>query len=183
MKRMYISLFGGKKSASIDNVIKQLEEYKVSLHDKCDIFVERLAEAGIKVAYAHVGEYGDHITFESVKGGDGVTFLKGSDNPVMVEWYTDKKGTHKRSYEVSPLLLSEFGSGWLAVVLYDIAGVGQGTMPGQRHATDPKGWYWYDEDGTKHHSIGVPPTFPMHNAIMAMMEQADRIAKEVFKNG
>lgn len=182
-KMFYASLFGGQKSAnSIDRLIESLEEYKQSLNDKTEIFRERLAEVGIKAAYAHSGQYGDSIIFETQQGGDGVTFLVGRDkNLILKEWYTDKKGKHKRSYEISPLLMAEFGSGWLAVVLYDIAGVGQGTMPGQKHASDPNGWVWYDENGVKHRSIGEPPSFPMHNAIMAMLTEVDRVAKEVYK--
>lgn len=182
-KMFYASLFGGRNSeGAIDRLIKSLEDYKESLNDKTEIFRERLAEVGIKAAYAHSGQYGNSTIFESKDGGEGVTFLVGRDkNLILKEWFTDKKGKHKRSYEISPLLMAEFGSGWLAVVLYDIAGVGQGTMPGQKHATDPNGWVWYDADGVKHRSIGEPPSFPMHNAIMAILSEADRIAREVYK--
>ena len=182
-KMFYASLFGGRKSAdSINHLIKSLEEYKNSLEDKTQLFRERLAEVGIKAAYAHSGQYGNSIIFESKQGSEGVTILEGRDkNLILKEWYTNKKGTQKRSYEISPLLMAEFGSGWLAVVLYDIAGVGQGTMPGQKHASDPKGWVWYDENGVKHRSIGEPPSFPMHNAIIAMLTEVDRVAKEVYK--
>lgn len=181
-KRYYVSLFGGSKKSTIDKLIDDLEAYKESLRDRTKVFREELAKAGIKAAYASSGQYKGSITFETKDGGEGVTILSGKDkNVILKEWYTDKKLTHKRSYEISPLLMAEFGSGWLAVVLYDIAGVGQGTMPGQKHASDPKGWVWYDESGVKHRSIGEPPTFPMHNAIITMLTQADEVAKRVYK--
>lgn len=182
IKRYYVSLFGGSKKSTIDKLIDDLEAYKQSLKDRTRVFTEELAKVGIKAAYANLGQYEGSVTFESKDGGEGITIISGKDKDLILrEWFTDKGLTNKRSYEISPLLMAEFGSGWLSVVLYDIAGVGQGTMPGQKHASDPKGWVWYDEHGIKHRSIGEPPTFPMHNAIVAMLTQADEVAKRVYK--
>ena len=180
-KMFYASLFGGRNSeGSIDRLIKSLEDYKESLNDKAELYRHRLAEVGIKTAKENTGEYGNSISFYTVDEEEGITILVGEGKLILKEWYTDKGLKNKRSYEINPLLLAEFGSGFLAKVLYDIGGVGQGTMPGQTHAFDPHGWYWYDESG-KHHSYGEAPTFPMHAASMAILYEADRIAKEVFK--
>jgi len=79
-------------------------------------------------------------------------------------------------------LLAEFGSGWLANISnWNVPGVGQGTMPNaEGHAFDRDGWWWYDTNGNKHNSYGEKPTYPMHAAMVAMMMEVDRIAREVF---
>lgn len=180
MKRIYVSLWGSGKN-SIDDCIKQLEAYKKEINHKLTEFKERLIEVGIKTAYENAGEYGNCIIFEAKDTDAKVSFLVGRDGQKIVkEWYKDKNLTKYESYEISPILMAEFGSGWLANVLDDVSGVGQGTMPGQKHAFDPNGWWWYDADGEKHHSKGESPTYPMHAASMAMLFEVDRIAREVF---
>ena len=143
-------------------------------------------DKGIETAKANSGQYKRYISFrkEVAVDDDGVEgYLIATDGVKLIrEWYTDAKKTHKRGYEVSPILLAEFGSGWLSVVLDNVAGVGQGTMPNSYgHAADDDGWYWYDENGIKHHSIGESPTFPMHNAVIEMMNDIEAVAREVFK--
>ena len=79
--------------------------------------------------------------------------------------------------------MAEFGSGHLAEVLFDIAGVGQGTFPGQTHAFDDV-WHWKewrdDHTGEWHHSKGFRPTHPMYQAEMDMIKEVVNIAKEVY---
>ena len=186
MKRINCSL---TKSGSIERAIKELEAYKKSLNQKTERFVNALMEVGIQAAKEHSGKYAGMISFtkqlnQTVNGCNGVLIATDGQR-VITEWYASKKDAEKhrnvRSYEISPLLLAEFGSGWLANVLGNVAGVGQGTMPNSMgHATDPDGWYWYDDNAVKHHSIGEAPTYPMHNASMAMMSQIEQIAREVF---
>ena len=177
-KRIYVSLTA---KGSIDKAIKELETYQNEFHKKVKEFKERLLDVGVKTAYENAGEYGEFILFKPEDTDAKVSFLVGKDGQKIVkEWYKDKNLTKYESYEISPLLMAEFGSGWLARVLDNVAGVGQGTMPHQTHAFDPNGWWWYDADGVKHHSEGEAPTFPMHAASMAMLMEADRVAKEVF---
>ena len=186
MKRINCSI---SKKGSLERAIKELEAYKKSLNQKSQTFVERLIEVGIQAAKAHSGKYADMIVFtkeleQSVNGCKGV-LIATDGQKVISEWYASKKDAEKhenvRSYEISPLLISEFGSGWLANVLGNVSGVGQGTMPNAMgHATDPDGWYWYDDNAVKHHSIGEAPTYPMHNASMAILSEIDHIAREVF---
>jgi hypothetical protein len=187
MKRIYVSL---TTRGSIDKAIKELENYKITLLAKIEIFLNRLAEKGIETAMSTSGEWGKFIIFRqevNTVGDDVECLVIATDGQkVLKEWYPSKKdaqnGTNERSYFVSPLLMAEFGSGWLADVMYNIAGVGQGTMPNSYgHAADPDGWYWYDKSGTKHHSVGEPPKYPMHNAMVRMMNEIESTAKEVFK--
>ena len=183
MKKYQINL---NKSGSVQRTIDFLESYKRGLKDKAIRFKKELIAVGIQTAKANAGEYGNCITFSCEALEAEVSFLQGKDNQLIVkEWYASKKDAQNhrnaRSYAISPLLMAEFGSGFLAKVLWDVGGVGQGTMPGQIHAYDSKGWFWYDDSGVKHHSKGESPTYPMHAASIAMLTEVDRIARKVFR--
>ena len=187
MKRIYVSL---TTKGSIDKAVKELQDYKTTLLSKAEIFLERLSAKGIETAVNVSGEYGKYIAFRQEINtiGDEVQCLviATDGQKILKEWYPSKKdalkGTNARSYYISPLLMAEFGSGWLADVMYSIPGVGQGTMPNSYgHASNPDGWYWYDDSGIKHHSIGESPKYPMHNAMVRMMNEIESTAKEVFK--
>lgn len=171
---------------SIDKAIKELERYKDSLSIKTEMFVNRLLDEGIKIAQSNAGGYGKRISFtKEVEGGERVVgFLIGKDtSKIEVEW--DFYGT-KKTAELSPILMSEFGSATLAEVLFDVSGVGQGTFPGQTHAQESSWWYkeWQDDrKGEWKQGHGVKPTHPMYHADMEMLQSAERIAREVFKDG
>lgn len=166
---------------SIKKAIDEIEKYRLSLQGKSEELVSRLIDEGISVAYQHLGRYAGYVEFTKEIDGDGqqcVGLLIGKDSQPFISTWKVKGG--EKEAEVSGLLMSEFGSGWLATVIWNVPGVGQGTFPGQTHATDPEGWWWEDTDGHKHHSIGETPTYPMYSADMAMISQIDAIAKEVF---
>lgn len=168
---------------SINAAIKELEKYRDSLRYKSEKLVSRLIDAGIKVAYQHLGRYSGYVEFtkEIESGTQCIGLLVGKDSQPYISTWVTKGGT--KTVEVSGLLMSEFGSGWLANVIWDVSGVGQGTFPGQKHAENPQGWYWTDLNGVKHHSMGEEPHYPMYFADMTMLSQIDKIAREVFKNG
>lgn len=168
-------------SKSIKNLIDDLKDYRSLLRSRSERLVERLLEEGIKVAYQHVGRYGGYVEF--TKEIDSSTtqcvgLLIGQDSKPYISTWKYQGGL--KSVEVSAILMLEFGSGWLANVIWNVSGVGQGTFPGQTHATDANGWYWEDENGVKHHSRGEVPHYPMYNADMAMLTKIDAIAREVF---
>ena len=172
-----------KINASLGNlkkVIDELNKYKEELERKRIEFLNRLSDAGIEMAESQLGEFAGMVVFRKEIDENGAIIVATDKEVVIKSWYTDKKLTNERHYEISPLLLAEFGSGFYATVLQDIEGVGQGTMPGQRHAFDTKGWWWYEADGTKHHSYGEPPKMPMYLATLEMETQIQKIAREVF---
>jgi len=180
MKRLKMNL----NSKSINDTIKELEKYRDSLSVKSELLVSRLIDEGIKVAYQHLGRYEGYVEFtkEIENGGSHcIGMLIGRDKQPFISTWIVKGG--QKTAEVSGLLMSEFGSGWLANVIWNVSGVGQGTFPGQKHAYDSWGWYWTTPDGVKHHSRGEYPTYPMYFADMTMLSQIDKIAREVFSNG
>lgn len=168
-------------SNEIADLIEELDDYANNLTVRCQMFVERLADIGIKTAKANVGQYQGLIVFskevEPTETGCKAIMYAYDGQKIISSW---KYGGGIKSVEVSPLLMAEFGSGWKAEVLDNVDGVGQGTFPDQKHAFDPRGWWWEDEAGEKHHSTGTAPTFPMHSASVAMIFEMQQIAEEIF---
>ena len=167
---------------SINHLIGEVKKYQLSLPVKTEEFVNRLIDEGISVAYSHVaGRYNGYVEFTKKVNSttrQTVGVLIGKDSKKFISTWITSGGV--KTAEVSGLAMSEFGSGWLANVIWNVSGVGQGTFPGQTHAFDSGGWWWTDEDGTKHHSKGEQPTYPMYFADMTMLSNIDKIAREVF---
>lgn len=162
----------------IDGIIDYLDTYSNKLDDKATQISERLAELGISIAYQNVGgEYGSYLTFGKIMENGEVIFYATDNGQIRVTWDGNE------GYDVSPLLLCEFGSGQYAENPFNIPlPVGQGTMPNQTHAFDPQGWYWR-VGGQLHHSIGVPPNSPMYHASLEIIDSVVEVAKEVFNVG
>lgn len=179
MKKLALRL----DTKSIKKVKDEIEKYQLSLQVKSEELVNRLLDEGIKVAYQHVpSRYSGYIEFTKEVTGEGtqcVGLFIGRNTQTFVSRWVTKAGVQEA--DVNALAMAEFGSGWLANVIWNVSGVGQGTFPGQTHATDQM-WFWVDEDGIKHHSRGEPPSYPMYNADMAMLSQIDSIAREVFND-
>lgn len=175
MKKLVLKL----DTKSINGAIDELNKYRSALRSKSEELVSRLLDEGIKVAYQHVGKYTGYVEFtKDVQGGTEVVgILTGKDTQPFISTWKVKGG--EKTAEVSGLLMSEFGSGWLANVIWNVSGVGQGTFPGQTHAFD-KRWYWTDLNGVTHSSKGEAPQYPMYFADMTMLSQIDMIAREVF---
>ena len=170
------------ESKSIEKAIKELEKYRDSLAIKNAVFVQRLLDEGIKVAQEHVGGMGKYITFTS--DVDGTTHCVGlliakNEQTIISKWdyYGEIVGA-----ELSPVAFEEFGAGVYAKVLFPVDGVGRGTFPGQTHAFEPA-WHYKDEDGVWHSSSGYMPSHPMYFADMQIINNVQKIAKEVFGNG
>lgn len=177
MKKLVLKL----DTKSINGAIDELNKYRSALRSKSEQLVSRLLDEGIKVAYQHVpGRYSGYIEFTKEIPNKGTQcvglFIGRNTQPFVSRWVT-KAGVQEA--DVNALAMAEFGSGWLANVIWNISGVGQGTFPGQKHAMDQI-WFWEDEDGTKHHSRGEAPTYPMYHADMQMLAKIDSIAKEIF---
>lgn len=168
---------------SINKALKEIEKYKQSLADKRELFLERLLDVGISVAEEHRSGMGKYILFRKEVTNDpdkSIGVLIGENRQTIKSEWKTKEGT--KTAELSPILFAEFGSGFLAEVLFDnVEGVGQGTFPGQTHAFDDGGWWWMGMDDEWHHSYGFKPTHPMYNAEVKMLEQIETIAREVFQ--
>ena len=175
--------------SSVENLKRQLEEYKNELPKKVNQLVSRLADVGISVGMANTGTLDDLGNVSSLvsftkqvnqeKYGATAIMIMDDIMPVISTWWTSNG---LKSVEVSPSLMYEYGSGNYAKDLNAIKNPqgGKGTFPGQTHAKDPDGWWWVDETGKRHESKGITPTHPMYYATQEMYEQVVNIAREVF---
>lgn len=166
----------------IEIVKKKLVQYRdVELPMKCKEFVERLLQSGVSVSMAKIDEspLGKYVTV--------TTDI--SDDKMGCKGILLAKGEVKEQEGYAPfsiLLAIEFGSG----IHYNPTpnplsaemGYGVGTFPGQVHAFDQNGWYFWSEEKQQWiHSYGVKATMPMYSADMEMIQKVEKIAKEVFK--
>lgn len=178
-------------SQSIKQMADDLLSYRDGLQNNLREFRDSLANKGIQVAMSSVnGKFGQYIVFTKEESGDTVTIVARETSQILAEWLYH--GENIQAW-VSPLLMAEFGSGKYAVVWEDSQGnktgtlsdgteIGRGTFPDQRNAFKDE-WRYMDLNGNWHTASGEKPTRPMHNAIIEIITQIERTAREVFGNG
>ena len=166
----------------LNRLIGQLNAYSDELDILADEMVQKLAEIGITVAeYSVYGDWRDCIEFKYEPMNLGEGELVGRDTQVIHRvWYTsaNPKIRKERKADVSPILMSEYGAGWYALDGH------RGTFPNQHNAFKSE-WFWYDESGNRYSSeddYHMIATQPMYRALVAMMEKATDVAKEVFSS-
>lgn len=165
------------KKNSVRNLIKELERYRDGLETKCEIFVSRLAEVGIKAINASLGGISPFYKGHTSAVLDGV-YKDGDSYKAVIRMFGDQA------------LFIEFGSG----VTFNTQkggslhpkgkelGMTIGSYnPNSDNATNPWGWYYTDEYGQSQHTYGTPTFAPMYQSYLQMRAEIVRIAKEVFK--
>lgn len=168
-RKISIDLFDGK---SLDNAIKQIQEYQKNLPRKVQILIDRLAKEGLQVVqstmkYVPDEEKGSYYT-------EIVNNSKGDIIGAAIRLTGDK------------VLFIEFSAGiTYGTDSYPLPSgdkYGMGTYPGKGHWDSPYGWWWVDEHGEKHHSYGNRSYMPMYHAEQAIIIQIRHIAREVFSS-
>lgn len=164
---------------SLEQLKRELLAYKNSLQGKCEILVDRLLQSGLNIANLRVAEspLGTTIVIttnhEPLQNGCKGVLL------AMGKTFTSDYG------EFNALLAVEFGAGIhynkIPNPKADKLGYGVGTYPGQVHAWQDEGWFYYGNDGEWHHTYGVKATMPMVSAEEEMITQYLNIAREVFR--
>lgn len=172
-----------KADLSVQGIQKlqdELRKHQNNLTMKCRMLATELAEIGVKVAEAKIGEspIGKYVNIKI-----DITEQQAGCKAILIA-----TGEVKESEGYAPfntLLAIEFGAG----IHYnptpnpnaDKFGFGVGTFPGQIHAEDPNGWYFWDDRKEKWiHSYGVKATMPMYHADMEIIKNVVKKAKEVF---
>ena len=165
----------------IESVKKKLIQYRdVELPKKCKEFVERLLQIGVDVSRAKINEspLGKYVTITTDVSADkmrckGILLAKGAVK-------------EQEGYDPFSILLAiEFGAGVhfnpTPNPLSAEMGYGVGTFPGQVHAMEPGGWYFWSEEKQQWiHSYGVKATMPMYSADIEIMKNVAKVAKDVF---
>ncbi len=172
--------------SSIQQAKKELEQYRDNLKNKSREFVKRLSVKGVVVARENSGVFGSYLIFSqrtqrTVDGYRCVLYAT-ETGKVTREWKSidDNGNPIIKTVDISPLLMTEFGSGFKAENPKNVPDVGQGTFPDQKHAFDKNGWYYQTLDGVWHHSYGFEPTQPMLKAYNEMFNTIFETAREVF---
>lgn len=157
-------------SDSIEQAIKELEQYQQSILKKTQQFVKELAEQGYFIANAKlqtVDKNGlEDFTLTPIEfNSDGIT------NKAIITL----TGTET--------LFVEFGSGSFYQVNHPLAaqyGYGSGTYPGQTHVPVPGYWFYKDKSNDKQFSRGNPSYAPMWTAAQAMKTKVNTTARKIF---
>ena len=161
MKKIAITL----DPQSIANGIKEIKKYQQELKDKTLIFAERLSDFGLTVVRAELsGHIDSGQTINSLRvenlGNGKFAVVAQSKSILFFEFGTGVKGGgHPKAAEL---------------------GMGPGTYHGAGHWDDPNGWWYMNDNGEWRHSYGYQPYMPMYKTSLAMIENIERIAKEVF---
>lgn len=161
MKKVRVSL----STSGIEQLEKELQEYRKWQEEKAKLLAERLATLGASVASIRFAR----ATYTGVK-----------DATITVEAITNGYAVKANGESV---LFLEFGSG----ITYGGGhpensefGMGPGTYPdGKGHWDDPRGW-WIPKSAGGGHTYGNPPAMPMYEARKTIIRELPRIVKEVF---
>ena len=166
---------------SIKNLRQELIRYKdIELKNKCQMLVKRLSEIGLEIAKAKISEspMGAYASVR-VETND----LKNGSNALLIATGAIKETEGREPFNI--LLAIEFGSG----IFYNKNGnpnagefgLGPGTFPGQIHALEGDGWYYWNESLQQwKHTYGIKATMPMYEAGKKILESVNTIALEVF---
>lgn len=178
---------------SVKEAQKQLTKYKRELKKRCETFVRRLAELGIRTAYNVMDddEISKYLIFDRTLeptqyGARGVMYAT-QTGMIRSEWRTLNNASGIETADVSPLLMAEFGAG----IPFNQPGnpragefgMGPGTFPGQTHAMNPDGWWYMDLDYEWHHVYGIEASMPMTIAAIDMRNDLFTVARDVFGKG
>ena len=165
----------------VEALKRQLLQYKDNLPIKCEKLVSRLLQSGVEVSQSKISEspLGKYVTVTT-----NISSEKMGCKGILLA-----KGAVKEQEGYAPfsiLLAIEFGAGIHCNPTpnpnADKFGLGVGTFPGQIHAMEPDGWYFWSEENKQWiHSYGVEATMPMHNADMEIIQNVVQVAKQVFR--
>ena len=165
--------------SGLNDLKRQLLQYKDELHTKCEKIVYRLLQSGVAVSKTKINEspLGKYVTVTTNISADKM----GCKGILLA------KGAVKEQEGYAPfsiLLAIEFGAG----IHYnptpnpnaDKFGLGVGTFPGQVHAFEDMWFYWDEKSQEWKPTHGVKATMPMYSADMEIIQNVVKFAKEVF---
>lgn len=161
---------GNLSVSGIQKMIDEVNAYRDELLSKNELFKERLERIGLETI---------QTTMESVpdeERGSYYTEIINNSSGEIAGAAIHLSGTQ--------VLFIEFSAGIThgtdSYPLPSGSKYGMGTYPGQGHWDDPKGWWYIDERGEKHHSYGNRAYMPMYHAEQSIILAVRQIAKEVF---
>jgi len=157
---------------SIENAIRQVEQYKDDLKPRAELIADELAKT--------VKNHAEEQLLNHIETGETFDSLR-----------IEKTGTYTRRVIVGGAAVwLEFGTGIVAnhafpgeylhpkAVELGMSGIG---TYGKGQGSNPWGWWYYDETHRKRHTYGIPATMFMYYSAQVAREKMVDIAKEVFR--
>ena len=181
-------------SKELERAAKDIRKYGKRLERKTNEFLHALADRGIEVAQMNEGDFAGYIVYSKRRNKNTIKIFAKDAQAIENTWFINSTSTEVRSMTISPLLMAEFGSGFLANSR-GVKGVGQGTNSPYGHAFNSTGWYWYQDSPDarngaefvkekngrwKFHSYGTSPSKPMLNAVEELIREVETIAYQIF---
>lgn len=166
---------------SVENAIKQLQQYKTKFQKKLEQFVRELANAGIPVIDSNMSQAQYKYDEKGIRSGSDTS------HSTYVELNSDK-GTAEAKLIVQgkELLFIEFGAG----VYYNKAAGSSPHKKGEEFGFligsygkgngKKKVWGYYDDNNNLILTHGVQATMPVLKAEQKIIEDYKRIARRVF---
>lgn len=157
----------GIDGSGVEEAIRRVEQRQKWFEERTQELAMRLASLG--------------ATYASLEYSRAVYT---GPNDVEVEVKESGKNAYKVIANGEAVLFIEFGSGLIGGGHPEPLGYGPGTYPGKGHWDDPNGWWLprNKNDGHSQHTFGNPPAAAMYNARKQVVEDLERIAKEVFSH-
>jgi hypothetical protein len=162
---------------SIQRAIREISKYQYSLDQKCNVFVQRLAELGVDVARQKLAESGAVYTGELASSMEAIHgtviphgaqwfIFTGSEEAPFIEFGTGPKGKE------NPDLNLPDGVSWN----YDSGNTIFTAKDGRR------GWFFLADDGKWYFTEGQGSRPFLYETRNALEQEVLKIAKEVFGN-
>lgn len=157
---------------SIERALKQIQRYQKNLDKTINRLMKRMTEEGLQILNVNIGHIHGNEVDPNVTGSAEVTALGNGNYQATIKM---------TGHDVAFI---EFGSG---IINNNVSlggslhpkgqelGMTIGSYPNQKHAGDPKGW-WYDG---KHYE-GAYTTMPLYNTAEELSVKIETIAREVF---
>lgn len=161
----------GLSVKELDETIAKVNEYKDSLTKKALDLVDSMVRTGEEYALYYLSSHiytGETIaeTYGYRKGNSG--FIVSGGAAVWLEF-----GTGVVANNVAPGTFVHPMPG----VYFGINGIG---TYGKGHGSDPDGWWYYDAEGKKHHTYGIPATMYMWNTAQQLKRDYPEMARRLF---
>ena len=166
-------------TTSIRKLQDELKKYQNDLTTKCKLLAKELAEIGVDVAEARIGEspLGKYVSIQT-----DISEEQAGCKAVLIATGEVKKSDGYAPFNT--LLAIEFGAG----IHYNQTpnpnankfGLGVGTFPGQIHAFEDGWYYWDDKAQEWRYTHGVKATMPMYHADMEIIQNVVKKTKEIF---
>ncbi len=151
--------------SGLDAAVAWLEGYSKRLEKNVTELINKMLNEGETYAANSLGHIDTGETLSTImgyrEGNTGILMVGG--NAVWIEFGTgctyNTGASHPKLSELNMSVWGTYGEG---------------------HGADPNGWYYPGDDGTWHHTYGIPMNKFFYNTAQMLRKEYKRMAQEVF---